>query len=168
MFTLSNLTRRQMMRQLLAGISTLSLLLLVFALPPGQAQVAPGATRAVGPLSYDLSQEVSLHGTVSAVLAQASFGMISGSHLLLTTLSGPVDISLGMFGLQGEGALVIAGGQQVEVVGVMKTLKDKRVLLARNVKVGDHLYTIRNEHGIPITPQARKRASQNPQNGETR
>ena len=156
------------MRQLFARISTLSLVLLVFTLPPGQAQMAPAATRAAGPLSYDLSREVALSGTVSAVLTQPSLGMISGSHLLLTTLSGSVDISLGMFGLKGEGALVIVGGQQVEVVGVMKTLKDKRVLLARNVKVGDHVYAIRNEHGIPITPQARKRPSQNAQNGETR
>ena len=82
-----------------------------------------------------------------------------GSHLLLTTPSGPMDASLGTFGLRGKGALSAATGQQVEVSGVMKTVKDKQVFLARTVKVGGQVYTIRNEHGFPVSPQARERAN---------
>ena len=156
------------MKQLSAGIYSLALLSLVSPLRPIHAQTASSATRPAGPYSYDLSEEVTLNGTVLNVLTKASPGMITGSHLLLTTLSGTVDISLGTLGLQGQGALSVSAGQQVEVIGVIRTLKGKPVLLARAVKVGDRVYAIRNEHGIPVSPQARQRARQKAaQNGET-
>lgn len=156
------------MRKLLAGIFTLSLLWLVSPARPGHAQEAAGAVSSARLLDYDVSQEVTLKGTVAGVLTNPSPGMLAGSHLLLSTLTGLADISLGAFGLRGEGALSVGGGQPVEVTGVMKVFKGKPVLLARVVKVGDHVYAIRSEHGIPVTPQARERASQNVQNGETR
>jgi hypothetical protein len=142
-----------------------SLLVLVLTLQPAQAQTT---TTSAGPFNYDISQEVTLSGTVSSVLTVPSPGMVAGSHLLLTTPSGQVDISLGVSGLGGKGALSVAGGQQVEVIGVMKAFQDKQVFFARAVTVGDHTYVIRNKHGIPVTPQARERASQNAQSGETR
>jgi hypothetical protein len=155
------------MRQLFAGASALSLVFLI-ALSLSQAQTAPVAPRAAGPSYYDPAQEVVLNGTVSSVLTKPSAEMLAGSHLLLSTLSGSVDISLGLFGLQGKGALSVAAGQQVEVTGVMKTFKGKQVLLARSVKVEGRLFAIRNEHGIPVTPQARERANQSAHNQETR
>jgi hypothetical protein len=109
-------------------------------------------------LSYDVSQEVTLTGAVSGVLARPAPGMIMGSHLLLITAAGTVDASLGRWGLEGEGAIAVTPGQQVEVTGIMKTLKDQKVFLTRNVKVGDKVYTMRNTHGIPVSPQARQRA----------
>jgi hypothetical protein len=91
--------------------------------------------------------------------------MIVGSHLLLATLNGPVDASLGRFGLQGDGAVSVAAGQQIEATGVMKRIvikgmKDKSVFLVRSLKVGDEVYTVRSKHGFPVSPQARKRASE--------
>ena len=156
------------MRQLFAAASALSLIFLLFAFSQSQAQTVPVAVRTAGPSYYDLAQEVVLNGTVSSVLTKPSAAMLAGSHIFLSTLSGPVDTSLGLFGLQGKGALSVAAGQQVEVTGVMKTFKGKQVLLARSVKVEGHLYAIRNEHGIPVTPQARERANQNAHNQETR
>jgi hypothetical protein len=154
-----------MMKRLFAAALTL---LSISLLPLVQAQTAAVGTRTAGPFSYDVSQEVTLNGTVSSVLTKPSAGMIMGSHLLLATPSGPVDASLGRFGLQGKGAVSVAAGQQVEVTGVMKTLKDKQVFLVRTVKVGGEVYTIRNEHGFPVSPQARERASgKTTQRGET-
>ena len=72
-----------------------------------------------------------------------------GSHLLFATSAGQVDASLGRFGLRGKGALSVVAGQQVEVTGVMKTIKSKQVFLARTVNVGGQVYTIRNAHGVP-------------------
>jgi hypothetical protein len=134
---------------LLAG-----LLFAVVAVPLG-AQPAPETQK-----FYDITQEVTLKGTVSGVLVKAFAGMIMGSHLLLETASGPVDASLGRFGLQGKGALSVAAGEEVEVTGVMKTLGDKQVFVTRTVKAGGQVYTMRNEHGIPVSPQTRERASQ--------
>jgi hypothetical protein len=152
----------------MAGLCALALLCLISVGRPVQAQTTTLAITA-GPFSYDISQEVTLNGTVSGVLTKQSPEMVAGAHLQLTTLSGPVDISLGTFAFRGNNRLSVTQGQQVEVVGVMKTLKEKPVFLARTVKVGDHVYEIRNEHGIPITPQAHERASQKAaQNRETR
>ena len=109
---------------------------------------------------YDMTKEVTITGTVSNVLAKASPGMIVGSHLVLATAAGEVDASLGRWGLQGKGALSVAPGEQIEATGVMKTLRDKQVFVVRTVKAGGQVYTIRNEHGIPVSPQARMRASQ--------
>ena len=144
------------MKRLGTGICVLALLSLISLLPPALAQTAE---RAAGPFSYDASQEVTLNATVLSVLTKPSPAMVMGSHLLLATPSGPVDASLGRFGLMGKGALSVAPGQQVEVTGVMKTAKDKQVFLARTVKAGGLVYTIRNEHGFPVSPQARERAN---------
>jgi hypothetical protein len=156
-------TRRQMMKRLSTGFCTLAIFFLISSLisSPGRVQAqTTGATRTAGAFSYDAGKEVTLNGTVSSVLAKAAPGMIPGSHLLLETPSGAVDASLGRFGLRGNGAVAVAVGQQVEVTGVMKTVKDKPLFLARTVKVGGEVYTVRNEHGLALSPQARTRASQ--------
>jgi hypothetical protein len=112
------------------------------------------------PSYYDTTREVTLSGTVLNVVTQGSRGMTMGSHLLLTTDRGIVDASLGRFGLKGKDAPLIGIGDSVEVTGVIKTLGNKEVLVVRNVKAGGLVYTMRNEHGIPISPQARARAGQ--------
>lgn len=146
------------MKRLFAGLCVLALLFLISPQPLAQAQTA-AETGTAGPFSYDVSQEVTLSGTVSGVLAKPAAGMIWGSHLLLATPSGPVDASLGRFGLLGKGAVSVAAGQQIELTGVMKTISGKQVFLARTVKAAGQVYTIRNEHGFPVSPQARERAS---------
>lgn len=155
------------MKRLLAGLCALALLSMISLLPPVQAQTAAG-TRTAGPLSYDISEEVTLHGTVSSVLAKPAAGMVMGAHLLLATPLGPVDASLGRFALLGNGAVSVAHGQQIEVTGVMKTIRNQQVFLARTVKANGQVYTIRNERGVPLPPRARERASQNTaQKGES-
>jgi ABC-type uncharacterized transport system ATPase subunit len=136
-----------MIAGLLAGLLFAILAIPLIAQPAGES-----------PLSYDISKEVTLSGTVSAVIAKPAPGMMWGSHLMLETVSGKVDASLGRWGLVGKDSLSVTPGQQVEVTGVMKTLRDKEVFVARTVKVNGKVYTMRNEHGIPVSPQARKRA----------
>jgi len=147
------------MKRLFAGLCALALLSLISLLPLAQAQTAAIETRTAGPFNYDIAKEVTLNATVSSVITKPTAGMVMGSHLLLATLSGQVDASLGRFGLAGKGAVKVSPGQQIEITGVMKTIKDKRVFLARSVKAGGQVYRIRNEHGIPVSPQARERAS---------
>jgi hypothetical protein len=147
------------MRPLSSGLCILAIIFVSF-LRPVQAQTTAVATKAAGAFSYSVTEEVTLTGTVSSVLTKATSGTIVGSHMLLATLSGPVDASLGRFGLRGNGAVSIAAGQQIEATGVMKTIRDKRFFLVRTMKVGDEVYTIRNEHGFPVSPRARERAGQ--------
>lgn len=148
------------MKQMFGCKRTLALLLLVAASLPIDAQSTPASTRSAMPYAYDISQEVTLSGTVSSVLTKPSPGMIAGSHLLLATVSGVVDVSLGAFCLQGAGALSVAAGQQVLITGVLERLKDQQVFVARTVKVEEQIYEIRNKHGIPLSPQSRQRTNE--------
>jgi hypothetical protein len=148
-----------MMKLPVTGICALTFVCLLSVPRPAQAQTAVTA-KVAGPFAYDLSKEVTFKGTVASVLTKASAGMIPGSHLLLTTLFGRADISLGVFGLRGKGALSVEAGQQVEVTGVMKTFQSGQIFLARTVKVGNQIYAIRNEHGVPVSPQGRERITQ--------
>jgi len=145
------------MKPLSTGLCTLAILL-ILSISPVQAQTTADATRTAAPFSFDAAGEVTLTGTVSSVLTKAAPGTIVGSHLLLATPSGSVDASLGRFGLSGKGAVSVAIGQQIEVTGVMKMIKDKPVFLVRTVTVGGEVHSIRNEHGVPLSPQARARA----------
>jgi hypothetical protein len=144
------------MKPLSTGLCTVVALLLISFQHSIQAQTVQAAIVQ----AETTAAEVTLTGTVSSVLVKAAPGMIVGSHLLLATPNGPVDASLGRFGLQGDGAVSVAAGQEIEATGVMKRIKDRFVFLVRRMKVGGEVYTIRNKHGFPVSPQARKRASQ--------
>jgi hypothetical protein len=137
-----------------AGLLT-GLLFATLAVPLG-AQTVRQSHRTF----YDISKEVTLSGTVSDVLAKAAPGMMAGPHLLFTTSSGRVDASLGRFALQGKDPLAAAPGKEVEVTGVMKTIKNRDVFVARIVKVDGKAYEIRNQHGVPKSPLSRERAGQ--------
>jgi hypothetical protein len=147
------------MKPLSTALCTLAVLLLISSQRPMQAQATTtaAATGVAGP-GYDVNEEVTLTGTVSSVLTKAAPGMIVGSHLLLATANGEMDASLGRFGLQGEGAVSVAAGQQIEATGVMKRIRDKSFFLVRSIKVDSEVYVVRNKHGFPVSPQARRRA----------
>jgi len=157
------------MKRLSTALCTLTVLLLISSLRPVQAQTAAVVARTTAPFDYDIRDEVTLPGTVTRVVTKASPGMIAGSHLLLTTSFGPVDASLGRFGLHGYRALSVAAGQQIEVTGVMRTIKEKPIFLVRTIKADGEVYTLRNLHGVQLSPQARQRAGQKlGQTGESR
>jgi hypothetical protein len=151
--------------RLIAGL--LASLLLTIVLLAIQAVPLVAQTERESHPMYDISKEVTLTGTVSSVLAKPAAGMLFGSHLMLDTKFGPVDASLGKWGLQGKGALSIAAGEAVEVTGVMKTMNEKQVFIVRTVKANGQVYTIRNQYGVPSSPQSRERVSQNAAKGES-
>jgi hypothetical protein len=145
------------MTRLCAAVGSLVLMALACLALPAGAQTKPSAARPSGPFSYDVSKEITLNGTVTSVLAKSEPGMVMGAHLVFGTSSGRVDASLGRWALIGKGALSVNAGQQVAVTGVMKTLRNQQVFLARTVKVDGQIFTIRNEHGIALSPQTRER-----------
>ena len=149
------------MRQVLRITSVL----LLAIVGRGQAQ-SPAKSSA--PFFYDIAQETTLTGTVTDVFTKPAPGMLPGSHLILTTASSSVDISLGVFAFVGKGSLSVTGGQQIEVTGIMKTLQGRPVFLARLLKVRDNTFAIRNVHGLPVPPNSHERANQEAQNGENR
>lgn len=144
------------MKSLIRKLSAVSGFFLLALLPSIQGQTAKSSANF--PFRYDISEEVTVSGSVTGVLTKASKGMMNGSHLLIATPSGSMDVSLGAYGLTGKNAVAVKLGERVEVTGVMKTLNGKPVLMARTVTARDQVYPIRNEHGVAMSPQARERA----------
>ena len=107
---------------------------------------------------YDVTKEITLSGPVTGVVHGPTAGLIPGSHLLLVTGAGTVDASLGKWGLHGKSAPTIGNGEQVTVRGVMKTIRNRKVFIVRTIDVGGHTYAIRNQHGVPVSPQSRERS----------
>jgi hypothetical protein len=140
------------------GLCTVALVLLGLFGPRMQAQTSVDGAGSARPFGYDVTEEVTVSGAATALFAKAPKGMLAGSHLLLSTSSGSLDVSVGTFGM-GKDARAISAGKSVEVTGVMKTLNDRQVLLARVVKVGDQVYLIRTKQGIVLSPLAREHAA---------
>ena len=111
------------------------------------------------PSSYSVNEEVTLKGTISSVVTKPTHGMIMGGHLMVNTSTGTVDASLGTLALRDKQTTLFNAGQQVEVTGIMKQIKGQPVFLARTVKADNQLYSVRNEHGFPVSPLPRERAS---------
>jgi hypothetical protein len=127
--------------------------LLVIAAVPLIAQ--PGDSH-----DYEVSKEVTISGAISGVVTKNTPGMLMGAHLLLTTTRGEVDASLGRWAMQGKDALTVTVGQQVELTGMVQTIKGKEVFITRTVKAGAKVYMLRNEHGVELSPQTRQRAAE--------
>ena len=133
-----------------SSLVPLALALCVFALPL-HAQTSDTATKPVTHHQwYDMSQEVRITGMVSSVEKTPARGTESlpGSHLMVETMTGKVNASLGRFALKGKSTLSLAPGQQVQMIGVMKTIKERQVFVVRVIQVNSHAYALRNEHGF--------------------
>jgi hypothetical protein len=137
-------------------LAPLALALCVSALPL-HAQTSEVSTKSTVHPWYDISQEVRLSGTISVVEKTPARGTeaIIGSHLIVETSAGKVNASLGSYALKGKSPLSLSSGQQVQMLGVMKTIKGQQVFVARVIQVNGHEYTIRNEHGFANATIAR-------------
>jgi hypothetical protein len=125
---------------------------------PTHAQTAEGTPGSVVAPKYDITREVTLTGTVSSLVKNTTpeMQMLGGSHLIVQTTSGKIDASLGGYAMKAVGALSVTPGQQVQVTGVMKTIRDQQVFVTRLVQVNGRVYKIRNEHGFVLAPEPRK------------
>jgi hypothetical protein len=134
---------------------------------PIYAQTAQATPKSAVSPKYDITQEVKLTGTVTSVVKNTTpeMQMLGGSHLIVETTSGEIDASLGGYAMKAEGALSVAPGQQVQVTGVMKTIRNQQVFVTRLVQVNGRVYKIRNEHGFVLAPGPRKGAAESEKKG---
>ena len=104
-------------------------------------KTAPGA--------YDIANDVSLQGTVLKYTENSAAPPI-GTHLLLQTSSGNVDVHLGDARLLHLAKLSIKLGSNIRFVGQMDTISTNPVFLARLVQVGPQILAIRSTQGFPL------------------
>jgi hypothetical protein len=116
-----------------------------FAQRPGAHTVA--AKSAAG--AYDIANDVSFQGTVLKYTENSQTAPI-GTHVLLQTLAGNVDVHLGDARLLHTAKLNISTGANVRFVGQMSAAGQNTVFLARLVQVGTQVVAVRSEHGLPL------------------
>ena len=133
-------------------LSALAMLLTLSLTGTASGQTAVRAGAAAAPPTYDIAKEITIEGTVAEVIKKIGPGMLAGAHVLLTTSSGAVDAHLGNYAMRGTSALRLAAGDQINVIGVMRTIQGRSVFLVRTVQARGGSYTIRNAHGIPLRP----------------
>jgi hypothetical protein len=99
--------------------------------------------------AYDLTKEVKIQGTIQKIDGFGTSGPV-GTHILLQTSAGVVDAHLGFGAASNPKYLGIAPGQNVTLTGMMETIGTTSVLMARILTTANHIFVLRNEHGIPV------------------
>jgi hypothetical protein len=98
---------------------------------------------------YDLNKEVKIDGTIDKIETNSSGGPI-GTHLLVISAQGVVDVHLGASAAVTAKNLGLTVGESIHVTGMMANIGGNSVLLARILTTSNHIYMLRNEHGAPI------------------
>lgn len=134
-----------------------------------QSQASPTAlqTGSAEPFpAYELAKEINLQGTVQKIETVTSAGIL-GIHIQMQTAKGIVDVHLGSAPVASAKTLGLVTGQSVNITGMMSDSSGSSVLLARVLTTSNHIFILRNEHGLParaIMPRSGS-AGANPQKG---
>lgn len=120
--------------------------------------VAPSAVaqRGGGRPRYSPATETTVKGTVQEVQERAR-GAWTGTHVILKTSQGTLDVHLGPSDFLAKKQLTLSKDDQIEVTGSKVNEGETEALLARTVKKGDTVFTLRNERGIPEWSRGRRR-----------
>jgi len=123
----------------------------------GQAN-APDTAQGPGPRLYDPDTVTTLHGTVAAVsVVPSRGGQHGGTHVTLVSAGQPTEVVLGpTWFLKGE-AVDIVKGDSIEVTGSLVDQAGETFLVARELKKGQKVVTLRDERGLPAWSGGRHR-----------
>jgi hypothetical protein len=129
---------------MLGGVVVIALLLLVF-----------GVRFTSDVMAYDTSQEISAKGTVAAgedFACPASQGELGG-HFILKTTSGDYEVHVAPARVLRSLHWKFEPGQELEVRGAKVKFRGKPGLLARQITVGNEIYTLRDQNGVLLVKQ---------------
>lgn len=127
----------------------LALMAVTFGLAFPATALAQGQGRGMGMPNYNPQTEVSVKGTVEDVQQQQGRHGWMGTHLLLKTDSGTMDVHVGPSAYITENHFSFAKGDAIEVIGSKVTIQDKEALLARQIVKEGKTLVLRNAQGIP-------------------
>ena len=100
--------------------------------------------------SYDLNRETELQGTVVSFTASSQVPPV-GSHVIVQTASGPVDVHLGDATVLKRNDMFLVAGDSVRIVGEDQQYGGGSFFAARVLQKGNQSVTLRNSKGIPLS-----------------
>jgi hypothetical protein len=131
------------------GIAALALFVEapLLAQPQGGGQGSP---------RYDFTTEATVTGTVESIeqIAGSAGGRgrrgLGGTHMTLKTSGDTLEVHLGPTAFLNDKNIAIAKGDTLVVIGSRVTVDDERVFIAREVRKGDSVWTLRDAAGLPL------------------
>jgi hypothetical protein len=113
------------------------------------AAYAQGGTRGGG--NYNPATETTVNGTVEAVATVASPGAGGGGlHLTVAVPTGAIEVEVGPASFVAAKNVTFVKGDAVTVVGSKVTVSSRDVIIAREIKKGDQVLTLRDAKGFPL------------------
>jgi DNA/RNA endonuclease YhcR with UshA esterase domain len=110
-----------------------------------------------GMRNYDPSTETTVKGAVEEVKQVTGKHGWNGTHLMLKTEAGQLDVHVGPLSYVAGRGFTFAKGDQVEVLGSKVKMGGSEALIAREIKKGDKTLVLRNAQGIPEWSGGRQR-----------
>jgi DNA/RNA endonuclease YhcR with UshA esterase domain len=130
----------------------LILLLLVASLAVGTQAQMPARHGS----NYDPKTEVTMAGTVERVTQETGRQGRLGTHLVLKSENGAIEVHVGPAHYIASQQFSFAAGDVVEVTGSKIKLQNKDVLLAREIKKEGRTLVLRNAQGVPNWSRGRQ------------
>ena len=102
-----------------------------------------------GMRNYNPNTETTVTGTVEQVKQVTGRHGWNGTHLMLKTESGSMDVHVGPSAYVKEQGFSFAAGEQIEVLGSKATMGGSEALIAREIKKDGKTLVLRDAQGIP-------------------
>jgi hypothetical protein len=119
-----------------------------FAQGMGQGR---GAGQRMGGGNYDPATEATVTGTVEEVRQIPGPGKGPGGlHLMLRTDAGVQEIDVGPAAFVSSKSITFAKGDSISVTGSRVSRDGGSAIIAREIKKGDQLLTLRDSKGLPL------------------
>jgi DNA/RNA endonuclease YhcR with UshA esterase domain len=101
--------------------------------------------------NYNPATEATLTGAVDEVKTMPSPGKGGGGvHFMLNTGTGAMTVHVGPASFVSSKNFTFAKGDTLTVVGSKVTMEGEQVVIAREIKKGDQVLTLRDAKGFPL------------------
>jgi hypothetical protein len=142
------------MRRLIV-VSLAAAVFLTLLTPAGLSQRRRG--RGGGMPQYDVATELTLRGSVKKVESHKGKMGWAGTHLVVQSEGETLTIHVGPTQYLAEQGFSFAEGDQIVVTCSKVKFEGIDALVAREIRIGDRLLTLRNQQGTPAWSRSRWR-----------
>ncbi len=108
---------------------------------------------------YDPKTEMTVAATIEEVQLLPGHYRGTGTHLILKTKSGTMEVHVGPTAYVEKQQFSFAKGDQIEVVGSQLKIAGNDALLARQITKAGKTLSLRDQNGIPLWSRAARNGS---------